>query len=167
MGIPALWSMDFCRSRLVDSPYRERGEGKARGRTKAERRGRQSQDGREEKEKDEREALAAHSSGSKNRRLMDSCHGHPSLSDFVGRKVEVGGFKPFLRLNPPPRKSRDLSKHVKFLEEISNALPRLSFVDTVITSEGIGVYRVRMTYTTSGFSPTRCQWEAPTAFHDP
>ena len=112
------------------------------------------------KEKEEREALALRALKWFEEQKIDGFVlwtpiEHP---DFPGRKVEVGGFKPFLRLNPPAREISGLvEKHAKFLSEISNALPRLSIVDTVITPQGNGVYRVRINIANVGYLPTKSQ----------
>jgi len=46
---------------------------------------------------------------------------------FPDRKVEVGGFVPFLRLNPPADQLDPLAeKHLKFLQLVAERLSRLS-----------------------------------------
>jgi len=77
---------------------------------------------------------------------------HP---DFPGRRVEVGGFKPFVRLNPPAEELEPLAeKHAKFLAELADKLPRLRFEELEAKPLGGGVWRVEATLVNRGFLPT-------------
>jgi hypothetical protein len=77
---------------------------------------------------------------------------HP---DFAGKKVEVGGFRPFFRLNPPAALLEDLvDKHVKFLSLLPNWLPEISIGAAKAESLGGGVVRVEATVINQGFLPT-------------
>lgn len=120
-----------------------------------------SKDGeKEKKEKDDREALALRALRWFEEQKIDGFVpwtpiNHP---DFPDRKVEVGGFKPFLRLNPPSSEIPSLvEKHAKFLSEISSALPKLSMGDMTVTPQGGGIYRVRINIVNTGLLPTRSQ----------
>ena len=77
---------------------------------------------------------------------------HP---DFPNAKVEVGGFKPFFRLNPPVAELAELSKqHVTFLTDLGELLPRLTIKEMKIESLGAHVFRVTATISNTGFLPT-------------
>jgi hypothetical protein len=76
-------------------------------------------------------------------------------ADFPGKKVEVGGFKPFFALNPPAKLLDDLAeKHVKFLTTLPKWLPRLVLTDTKAETLGGGVVRVSTTVVNQGYLPT-------------
>jgi len=77
---------------------------------------------------------------------------HP---DFPSRKVEVGGFKPFVRLNPPEGELDALAdKHGQFLEWLAGSLPRLAIGPTEAEALGHGVWRVRAVVENRGYLPT-------------
>ena len=77
---------------------------------------------------------------------------HP---DFPGKKVEVGGPKPFYSLNPPVKELDDLTeKHVKYITALPQWLPRLAIVDAKAESLGGGVVRVSATVVNQGYLPT-------------
>ena len=77
---------------------------------------------------------------------------HP---DFPGRAVEVGGFAPFVRLNPPARELEKLADaHWKFLRRLVELLPRLSIEELKAEPLGEGVWRVKATVLNQGFLPT-------------
>lgn len=76
-------------------------------------------------------------------------------SDFAGKKVEVGGFRPFYRLNPPAGQLDDMAeKHVKFISLVPNWLPKLSIGEAKAESLGGGVVRLSATVVNQGFLPT-------------
>jgi hypothetical protein len=80
---------------------------------------------------------------------------HP---DFPGRKVEVGGFKPFLRLNPPADQLEPLAeKHWQFVLRLVKLLPRLAIQETKVEPLGEGVWRVTAVVVNRGYLPTVCQ----------
>ena len=65
---------------------------------------------------------------------------HP---DFPDRKVEVGGFKPFLRTNPPAGQLEPLAeKHYRFIRELVEMFPRLEISELKAEPLGSGVWRV-------------------------
>jgi hypothetical protein len=77
---------------------------------------------------------------------------HP---DFPGKKVEVGGFKPFYRSNPPAQQLDELAQvHYKFLIETVALMPHLRIVSTDAKSLGGGVFRVRAVVANDGYLPT-------------
>lgn len=77
---------------------------------------------------------------------------HP---DFPNKKVEVGGVKPFLILNPPAKELDALAdKHRQFLIELAGRMPELKLSETKVEPLGSGVYRVACTVINSGYLPT-------------
>ncbi|MCG8587343.1 MAG: M14 family metallopeptidase [Pirellulales bacterium] len=77
---------------------------------------------------------------------------HP---DFPDNKVEVGGFKPHYRLNPPIGEIKSLAeKHAAFLVELSKLFPQIAIKETKVEPLGAGVYRVTATIGNDGFLPT-------------
>ena len=78
--------------------------------------------------------------------------------DFPGKKVQIGGFKPFLLLNPPAKELDSLAeKHLEFVWEFSGLLPQLALSDVKVESLGAGVYRVSCTALNTGYLPTMCE----------
>jgi hypothetical protein len=76
---------------------------------------------------------------------------HP---DFPGKKVEVGGFKPFYRLNPPARELDDLAKkHLDYLLQMPGWFPRLEIGEPTAEPLGGGVVRVTATAINRGYLP--------------
>jgi len=77
---------------------------------------------------------------------------HP---DFLGKRVEVGGIKPFVMLNPPVEELDGLvDTHFTFLAEAADKLPRLRFEEIETDSLGGGTWRVEVTLVNRGFLPT-------------
>jgi hypothetical protein len=77
---------------------------------------------------------------------------HP---DFPGRRVQVGGFKPYLRSNPPVSELDDLDvKHVDFFRQLAGMFPRLRISDVQTESLGGGVWRIKATVVNEGALPT-------------
>jgi len=77
---------------------------------------------------------------------------HP---DFPGQKVEVGGFHPFVTLNPPAAELDALAqKHLAFLTALPEVLPRIVIVKQRVESVGAGVFRVAATVVNEGQLPT-------------
>ena len=77
---------------------------------------------------------------------------HP---DFPGKKVEVGGFKPFVLANPPAKELDALAeKHHQFLLEFSKYLAQLQIADVKVESLGGGVYRIACHVLNTGYLPT-------------
>lgn len=77
---------------------------------------------------------------------------HP---DFPGSVVEVGGFKPFLRLNPPAAELEPLAdKHWRFLRRLVELLPEVVIHQTKAEALGGGVWRITATVINRGYLPT-------------
>lgn len=77
---------------------------------------------------------------------------HP---DFPNRKVEIGGFKPFVRLNPPAKELDSLAeKHADFVLLLAELMPRLVLSEIDVEDLGKGVWRVTATVVNSGYFPT-------------
>jgi len=77
---------------------------------------------------------------------------HP---DFPGKKVEIGGFAPFTRTNPPEQLLGELAdKHGKFLTELAGKLPRIGVRKLEVKSLGSSVYDVTAQIENTGFLPT-------------
>jgi hypothetical protein len=80
---------------------------------------------------------------------------HP---DFPGKAVEVGGFKPFVLLNPPAADLDGLAdRHMKFLAELAAMMPRLAIAESKVQPLGGGVYRVTIRVANEGYLPTMPQ----------
>jgi hypothetical protein len=77
---------------------------------------------------------------------------HP---DFPGKKVEIGGFVPYARSNPPEKLLGDLAgKQGRFLTELAGRLPRIGVRKTEVKHLGEAVYDVTMQIENSGNLPT-------------
>ena len=74
---------------------------------------------------------------------------HPTLG-----KVEIGGFKPFIDLNPPYSIADSLIDiNIPWVIKLTEYLPSLAISDTKISDLGGGVYRVEAWVENSGFIP--------------
>ncbi len=77
---------------------------------------------------------------------------HP---DFAGKKVEIGGFKPYVLINPPATELDALTdKHLKWLGDVAELLPRIEISETKVAPLGAGVYRVTVAVSNTSFLPT-------------
>lgn len=77
---------------------------------------------------------------------------HP---DFPGQLVEVGGFKPYLRLNPPAGMLDGLGQqHYAYLLELGSLLPHLEISAAKVEDLGGGIYRVTVEVSNLGYLPT-------------
>jgi hypothetical protein len=77
---------------------------------------------------------------------------HP---DFPGRRVQIGGFKPYLRSNPLQAELAGLDgKHVDFFRQLAGMFPRLRILDVRTESQGGGVWRIKATVVNEGTLPT-------------
>lgn len=77
---------------------------------------------------------------------------HP---DLPGQKVEIGGFKPFVRLNPPATELDRLGQeHLKFLVRLGDLMPELTLRQTKAEPLGTGVWRVKIELVNRGYLPT-------------
>jgi len=77
---------------------------------------------------------------------------HP---DFPGRKAEVGGFKPFVRYNPPLKYlEQEADDYFTFIQSVCEKMPRLEFQDISVEKAGDGVFRIKGRVMNSGQLPT-------------
>jgi hypothetical protein len=75
---------------------------------------------------------------------------HPSLGD-----VEIGGFKPYVTVNPPAAKIADLAAaHAKFVVHLTSLFARVAIAKTEVTALGGGLYRIKADVENAGFLPT-------------
>ncbi|HMP99121.1 MAG TPA: M14 family metallopeptidase [Cyclobacteriaceae bacterium] len=76
---------------------------------------------------------------------------HP---DFPGKNVEVGGFKPFVKANPPYSMVPKLvDDHTKFLLSMASRKPEIDIVNLKTESLGDGVSRVTFSIQNKGYFP--------------
>ena len=88
---------------------------------------------------------------------------HP---DFPDRKVEVGGFKPFLRDNPPADQIDPLAqKHWEFVRQLVDVFPRLTIPKVKTEPLGSGVWRVTAAVVNEGRLSTVSQMGSTTRLH--
>ncbi len=76
---------------------------------------------------------------------------HP---DFLGKNVEVGGFKPFVRQTPPAKELNKLSEtHTQFLLALGNAKPAFDLIDLKSEPLGNGITRITVKAFNKGLLP--------------
>ena len=77
-------------------------------------------------------------------------YSHPTLGD-----VEIGGFVPYVKVNPP---SSDMKKTIDFHSDYyidsMNRLPQLEIKKTHVEAQGDGVYQVTIYFTNTGWFST-------------
>jgi hypothetical protein len=77
---------------------------------------------------------------------------HP---DFPGKKVEVGGYAPFAKSNPPEKLLSELAaKHGNFLTELAGKLPRIGIRKAEAKHLGESVFDVTVQVENTGYLPT-------------
>ena len=77
---------------------------------------------------------------------------HP---DFPGQNVEIGGFAPFAKSNPPEKLLPKLvASHAKFLNELVRKLPRIQFRKVAAKHLGDSVFEMTVQVENSGYLPT-------------
>ena len=77
---------------------------------------------------------------------------HP---DFPNQRVEIGGWAPFAKTNPPEKLLEELAKaHAKFLTELAGKLPRIGLRKTEAKPLGDSVYDVTIQVENTGYLPT-------------
>jgi hypothetical protein len=70
-------------------------------------------------------------------------------------KVEVGGWKPGVRVNPPIEQVEKIADaQFAFLKELAGKLPRLAIGEVKVEPRGGGLYQVSATVTNEGYLPT-------------
>ncbi|MDD8026625.1 MAG: M14 family metallopeptidase [Acidobacteriota bacterium] len=75
---------------------------------------------------------------------------HPDLGD-----VEIGGFKPYLTVNPPAAKIDELGPaHAEFALYLTSLFPKVGVAKLEAVAQGGGLYRVKAEVENSGFWPT-------------
>jgi hypothetical protein len=75
---------------------------------------------------------------------------HPTLGD-----VEIGGFKPYVTVNPPAAKIADLgAAHAKFVVHLMSLFARVAIARPEVTALGGGLYRIKADVENAGFLPT-------------
>lgn len=85
---------------------------------------------------------------------------HP---DFPGKTVEVGGFHPLVRLNPPAKELAGIAaKHSRFVEWLGGLLPRVEVIEPRVESLGSGLFRIRLKVANTGYLPTMSEMGATT-----
>lgn len=76
---------------------------------------------------------------------------HPTLGD-----VEVGGFRPNARVNPPAAQVRELAeKHAAFAVWLGGQLPAVEVVETNIEARGDNVFLITATLANEQYFPTQ------------
>lgn len=76
---------------------------------------------------------------------------HP---DYPNKNAEVGGFKPFIKTNPPFKMVDKLSdEHTKFLISLAGKKPEVDLINVKTESLGYGVSRVTLTVQNKGLFP--------------
>jgi hypothetical protein len=75
--------------------------------------------------------------------------------DFPGREVEVGGFAPFVRDNPPPSFLDSLGAlDGRFITFLGTLLPRVEGANLAVEKLGPGLARISLDVVSTGFLPT-------------
>jgi hypothetical protein len=75
---------------------------------------------------------------------------HPTLGD-----VEIGGFRPYVTVNPPPAKIADLGAgHAKFVVYLTSLFPKIKIAKAEATALGGGIYRITADVENTGYLPT-------------
>ncbi len=75
---------------------------------------------------------------------------HPTLGD-----VEIGGFVPLARMNPPAAQLDDIAtKHTAFVVDLIGSRPRINVVEPEVNQIAQGIYEVRFAIINEGELPT-------------
>lgn len=75
--------------------------------------------------------------------------------DFPNQKVEVGGFVPYIKNNPPLKYLEShVDCHVNFLKDVANALPTHEIVEEKVEKLDANLYRITIKVTNKGLMPT-------------
>jgi len=75
---------------------------------------------------------------------------HPDLGD-----VEVGGFAPNIRVNPPEDRIVDLcERHTRFILWLGLQMARVQLVDTEVEEVGPGIFRIEATIQNDSYLPS-------------
>jgi hypothetical protein len=77
---------------------------------------------------------------------------HP---DFPGKTVEVGGYAPFAKSNPPEQLLENLAtKHGEFLTALAAKFPEVRLRTSKVKSLGEGIYDITLQIENAGYLPT-------------
>jgi len=77
-------------------------------------------------------------------------YSHPTLGE-----VEIGGFVPYLKINPPLSDiKKTIDFHTNYYIDFMNRLPQLEIKETEVKTLGDGVYQVTVYFTNTGWFPT-------------
>jgi murein tripeptide amidase MpaA len=88
---------------------------------------------------------------------------HPTLGD-----VEVGGFTPNARVNPPPAEVAALAaSHAGFAAWLGQQLPKVELVETAVEARGDHVFLVTATAANEAYFPTQLQMGGRIRFNRP
>lgn len=83
---------------------------------------------------------------------------HPTLG-----KVEIGGFKPGVKINPPADLLDELAqKHTAFVTRLLEAAPKVEVLGPEVKDLGGGLYEVRVTIVNNGELPTTTRYSRST-----
>jgi len=75
---------------------------------------------------------------------------HPDFGE-----VEVGGFKPYVTVNPPAAKIAELGKsHADFALYLTSLFPKIGIAKLEFTNHGGGLFRIKAEVENTGFWPT-------------
>ena len=106
----------------------------------------------DKRNKDEREQLKWFDEHAPDAFIAWQAIEHP---DFPGKRVEVGGYRPFARTNPPLAMLADLAaKHGDFLTELTQRLPRIEIARTECRLLADSLYEIEILVSNRGFLPT-------------
>lgn len=88
---------------------------------------------------------------------------HPTLGN-----VEVGGFVPNARVNPPAAEVPALTKsHADFAVWLGQQLPKVELADTRVEAKGDGVFQITTTVVNEKYFPTQMMMGARVRFNRP
>jgi len=77
-----------------------------------------------------------------------------SYADYPGKSAEIGGFKPFVKVNPPYRMVSKLAEdHTKFIVSIASKKPEVDLINLKTESLENGVSRITVTIQNKGLFP--------------
>lgn len=75
---------------------------------------------------------------------------HPRLG-----KVEIGGWRPGVRLNPPAESIDAIAgSQLVFLKDLIGRLPKIDVKDVTVTARGAGLFEIKATVSNEGLLPT-------------
>lgn len=79
-------------------------------------------------------------------------YAHP---DFPGQEVEIGGFAPFVGINPPAALLDSVSRgQLAFVTGLASALPRITLRNPTVTAVGSRTWRIEVELANEGYFPT-------------